>query len=108
MLDDYQFAPDSSHRRTSFDSGEVRVSQVSARVMWLRVFDVAIENKDYENFRSWIEANGYDWFNYTDPHDGKVRDCRLRADPEYTRMDRQSSLNGDKYWRTKLSLEGYL
>ena len=107
LTDDYGFVPDASTRRSQFDSGAVAVKKFQSSPLWIRTMDIAIKQSNFENFRSWLEENGYNWFNYRDIHDQVEREVRLRDDPDYN-YNGKETYQGERYWSLSLTLEGYL
>ena len=107
LTDDYGFVPDASVRRTQFDSGVIATKKFQKSPLWFRTMDTAIKISNFENFRAWLETNGYSWFNFRDLHDKVEREVRLREEPDYT-YNGKETYQGEKYWSTRLTLEGYL
>ena len=107
LTSDYGFVPDASTRRSQFDSGAVAVKKFQRSPLWLRTMQVAIKQSNFEDFRSWVAENGYNWFNYRDIHDKVEREVRLRNEPDY-KFNGKETFQGERYWNVNLALEGYL
>ena len=92
-------------RRTELESGPPKQIKFKSRQLTKQAITVYLESlTDYQNFKSWIQENGHDWFDFNDLVSGNTVQARLVADgignPEYTDQYMQ-------FWQWELAIEFY-
>ena len=106
----YERGADPDVERTSFDDGSVRQARTVSKSYDLRRFTIVVKQDDKANFDDWLRSNGNDFFNFRDLEDRQIRDARIRGGRGSVRLiavEGNQRLDGQRFWRGTVELEGY-
>ena len=106
-LEGYGEQPESAVLRTEMESGPPKQAQVRSRVMVTRPVTMQYNAADYGSFKTWFRddiARGADWFDWTDPVDGVIKQARI-AGGEYSAVPFTESQGGPLLWDVSFQLE---
>ena len=80
-LDGFAETPGVAVERSDMESGPAKQRKVRSRVLVQRPVKYALDSLvDYQNFMNWFKTsinNGADWFDWTDPVDGVIKQARI-------------------------------
>ena len=105
-IDDHEIDDGDNVRRTSFADGYIEQKRLSTRALKVRRFNVAVPMDKVAEFRQWVADHGNDWFNFRDPEDGVIRECRIQGGKVPLRRAEDRLLpGGRKFYRGLAVLE---
>ena len=107
-IDDHEIDDGDNVRRTQFSDGFIEQKRINTRGLKVRRLNVVVPIDKVAEFRTWVETNGTEWFNFRDPEDGIVRECRIQGGKiPLRRVQGQLLPGGWKFYRGLAVLEGY-
>ena len=116
-LADYAIVGGPPVRRTPFESGISRQARVANRAMKERTFQIDVKESNLVAFRAWLSANAHAAFNYRDFEDGEgealdadaTRDCTIVGGARAVELKHVEGqrLDGERFWRADVTLEGF-
>ena len=105
-IDDHEIDDADNVRRTTLQDGLVQQQRLNTRGLKVRRFNVAVPADRVAEFRQWVADHGSGFFNFRDPEDGVVRECRIQGGKIPLRCVRGERLaNGSKFYRGLAVLE---
>lgn len=107
-IDAHEIDDANNTRRTQFADGYIAQKRLATKGLKIRRLNVVVPMDKVAEFREWVETNGNDWFNFRDPEDGVIRDCRIQGGKiPLRRVEGRLLSDGRKFYRGLAVLEGY-
>lgn len=107
VRDTYSETVEQNVARTSFDDGAIAQKRTAARDWKLRSFDIFVTAANLATFQTFLTTWAHRDFAFVDL-DGMTRQVRVRGGNGSVSLEAQSGrLNGERYFRGSIELEGY-
>ncbi|HFD81045.1 MAG TPA: hypothetical protein ENK05_11755 [Gammaproteobacteria bacterium] len=111
VLQDYGETPNPAVLRTEMEGGPPKQAQILSRVMVIRPVTMIYSASEFASFKTWFRdqiARGADWFDWTDPVDGQLKQARIvssQQQPSWQATPFTESPGAPLSWEVRMQIE---